>query len=193
VKVADGQIEDLLHLAVKSRQPVLTGRIALHTDFILPPGRDDVTERLRLSGEFDLSSAQFADADVTKKLASMSARAKGEPGEVAARVVSDLEGRFKLTNGVVSLSELRFKIPGAAVHLAGTYGLRSESLEFDGTLRMQATISEAAGGGAKSIFLKAVDPFFRKKGAGAVLPIRIRGTREHPKFGLDVVKTLTPK
>jgi hypothetical protein len=58
---------------------------------------------------------------------------------------------------------------------------------------MQATISQAAGGGVKSVFLKVVDPFFKKKGAGTVLPIRVRGTRADPKFGLDVVKTLTPK
>jgi hypothetical protein len=79
------------------------------------------------------------------------------------------------------------------VQLAGWYGLRSEALEFDGTLRMKATISEAAGGGVSGFFLKAVDPLFRKKGAGTVLPIRIRGTRKDPKFGVDVVKALTPK
>jgi hypothetical protein len=66
-------------------------------------------------------------------------------------------------------------------------------LHFDGTLRMKATLSEAAGGGVKSFFLKAVDPFFRKRNAGAVLPIKVRGTRSDPKFGLDVVKALTPK
>jgi hypothetical protein len=91
------------------------------------------------------------------------------------------------------LSDLQFQIPGASVHLAGTYGLRSEALEFDGTLRMKATISEAARGGMKSVFLKMVDPLFRKKGAGTVLPIKVRGTREDPKFGLDVVKALTPR
>ena len=96
-------------------------------------------------------------------------------------------------DGTLSLAALKFRIPGAAVHLDGTYGLRSEVLEFDGTLRMQATISEAAGGGMRSVLLKIVDPFFKKKGAGTVLPIKVRGTREHPKFGLDVVKALTPK
>ena len=53
---------------------------------------------------------------------------------------------------------------------------------------MDATISEAAGGGIKGFFLKAVDPFFRKKGAGALVPITIRGTRDKPQFGLDVGK-----
>jgi len=87
----------------------------------------------------------------------------------------------------------RFAVPGATVSLRGTYGLRSEAIAFDGTLRMQATISEAAGGGVKSIFLKVVDPFFKDGKAGAVLPIKVRGTRKEPKFGLDVMKALTPK
>jgi hypothetical protein len=58
---------------------------------------------------------------------------------------------------------------------------------------MKATISEAAGGGAKSFFLKVVDPLFREKGAGAVVPIKVRGTPEDPKFGIDVVRAITPK
>ena len=54
---------------------------------------------------------------------------------------------------------------------------------------MDATISEAAGvGGMKGFFLKAVDPIFRKKGAGALVPIKVGGTREKPEFGLDVGK-----
>ncbi len=40
----------------------------------------------------------------------------------------------------------------------------------------------------KGFFLKAIDPLFRKKGAGALIPIRVRGTREKPEFGLDVGK-----
>jgi hypothetical protein len=34
--------------------------------------------------------------------------------------------------------------------------------------------------------LKAVDPFFHKKNAGAVIPFHIGGTREKPDFGLDL-------
>jgi hypothetical protein len=53
---------------------------------------------------------------------------------------------------------------------------------------MDATISEAAGGGLKGFFLKAVDPVFRKKGAGALVPLKIGGTRDKPQFGLDAGK-----
>jgi hypothetical protein len=193
-RIDDGRIEDLLALSVKSDAPILTGRVALHADLLLPPGKADVVERLQLSGAFDLSSAAFSDAGVRAKLAGMSARARGaDPAAAPDTVVTDLEGRFALSGGTMTFADLRFRIPGATVQLAGSYGLRSEILNFDGTLRMQATISEAAGGGLKSVFLKAVDPLFRKKGAGAVLPIKVRGTRDDPKFGLDVVKALTPK
>ena len=193
VKIEGGRIEDLLFLAVKGKDPMLSGKVTLGTDFLLPPGKGDVVERLRLAGQFDVSSGQFRDPQVQSRLGGMSARASGDPDARPANVASDFEGRFKLADGILALSALKFAIPGATVQMAGTYGLRSEALEFDGTLRMQATISEAAGGGVKSVLLKVVDPFFKKKGAGTVLPIRVRGTREDPKFGLDVMKALTPK
>jgi hypothetical protein len=194
-RIADGRIEDLLRLAVKSGTPALSGRISLQTDFLLPPGEADVIDKLRLDGKFDLSSARFSDRGVNDKLGEMSARAsgRGSAPPPQQRVVTDLEGTFRLATGTISFSDLRFHIPGADVQLAGSYGLRSEALNFDGTLRLQATISEVAGGGVKSLLLKAIDPLFKKKGAGTVLPIRVRGTRDDPKFGLDVVKALTPK
>jgi AsmA-like C-terminal region len=193
VKVADGRLDDFLFLAVKSPRPVLTGRISLTSDFLLSPGPGDVVDRLLLGGAFKLSSAQFTDAEVRGKLAAMSARAKGEPDDVAAQVISEFGGRFRLAGTVLSLSDLNFRMPGAAIHLTGTYGLRSEALDFDGTLRMEATISEAAGDGVKSTLLKIVDPLFRKKGAGTVLPIKVQGTRKEPQIKVDMVKALTPK
>jgi hypothetical protein len=193
VKIENGRIEDLLRLSVKSERPPMIGGVALHADFTLPPGEGDVIDRLRLAGEFDLDG-RFTDRGVQAKLTGMSQRAQGDEGDQSpANVMSDLSGRFRLHDGVMTMSELKFAVPGALVKLKGTYGLRSEQLNFDGTLQMEATISEAAGGGMKSIFLKVVDPFFRKGNAGAVLPIKVRGTRSEPKFGLDVVKALTPK
>lgn len=193
IKIEEGRIEDLLRMAVKSERPLMIGDVALHTDFMLPPGDGGVVERLRLAGAFDVD-ARFTDRNVQSKLTGMSRRASGEDaGKGAANIISGLNGRFRLQDGVIAFSDLRFAVPGATVNLRGTYGLRSEEINFDGTLRMQATLSEAAGGGIKSIFLKVVDPFFKKGNAGAVLPIKVRGTRSEPKFGLDVVKALTPK
>ncbi len=105
---------------------------------------------------------------------------------------SDLKGNFTLANGVITLSGLSFSIPGAAVHLNGTYGLRSEEMNFRGTVRMQAKVSETTTG-VKSFFLKLADPFFKKKGAGAVIPIKIGGTRKNPSFGLDAGRVIGGK
>ena len=69
------------------------------------------------------------------------------------------------------------------IHLDGTYNLPDETLDFQGELRMQAKLSQTVTG-AKSFFLKFADPFFKKEGAGSVVPIRITGTRDDPKFAL---------
>ena len=109
------------------------------------------------------------------------------------RVQSALSGPLDLIvcfvtsrRATATFSILTFSVPGAAVELAGRYGIRSADLDFHGDLRMQATLSEAAGGGVKSILLKAADPFFRKDGAGTVLPIKITGNRKNPQFGLEL-------
>jgi len=190
VQIHKGRIEDLLRLTTRARKPAMVGNVALHTDFTLPPGEADVIERLRLSGAFDVHSASFTEKDIQRKLTGMSARARGlDPEDAKAdNVVSDLRGEFRLAAAVVTFPQLSFMMPGATVQLHGTYGLRKQALGFEGTLRMQATVSQAAGGGMKSVLLKIVDPLFRKKGAGAVIPIRISGTAEDPKFGLDVGK-----
>jgi hypothetical protein len=189
--IDNGRMEDLLQLAVKSPQPLMTGAVALKTDLRLPPGEPDVIERLLLNGEFDLDAARFTDGGVQSKLSGLSQRARGaDPAAASDNVVSDLRGRFGLKHGSLGLSQLTFAVPGATVRLDGSYGLRSEALQFDGTLRMDATISQAAGGGVKSFLLKAIDPLFRKDKAGAVIPIRVRGTRQEPTFGLDVKKVV---
>lgn len=193
VRIEEGRIEDLLRLSVKSDTPPMIGDVTLRTDFALPPGDRDVVERLRLSGAFDVDG-RFTDRKVQTKLTGMSDRARGEPtGTAGGNVMSGLTGRFRLQDGVLAFPALGFAIRGATVNLRGTYGLSSEELAFDGTLRMDATLSEAAGGGIKGFFLKAVDPLFKKRNAGAVLPIKVRGTRSEPEFGLDVVKALTPR
>ena len=194
VQIDEGRIEHLLKLSVKTEKPLMVGDVALQTDFLLPPGEADVIDRLRLAGQFGLESAQFTDRGVQSKIAGMSQRARGTPdGPSGENVMSDLKGRFRLQEGVLSMSNLTFAIPGATVNLQGNYGLKSEAIAFDGTLRMQATISEAAGGGMKSVFLKLVDPLFRSRNAGAVVPIKVTGTRKDPKFGLDVGKVFNKR
>ena len=174
VKIDKGRVEDVLRLGVKGNNPAMTGAIALHADMNLPAGPQDVMDRLQLTGSFQVSDARFSSKEIQTKLSDLSERARGlNPDAQTTHVASNFQGQFRLANDVLTLREGAFDVPGASVQVGGTYGLGSEALEFDGTVRMKATISQAAGGGMKSALLKIVDPLFKRDGAGAVLPIRI--------------------
>ena len=97
----------------------------------------------------------------------------------------ELEGSFTLRDGRIAFSHLKFAVPGAAVRLNGSYDLRGEAVDFHGTMRLDAKLSQTTTG-AKSILLKFVDPFFTKDGVGALLPIRVEGSRTNPLFGLEL-------
>jgi len=192
VTVAKARLEDLLRLGVKSSKPILTGVINFKTKFVLPPGDRDIADKLNLAGDFGVGAARFTSFNLQQKVETLSRKGLGETSEDSnsESVASDFKGGFVLKDGIISFSNLTFSVPGALVYLNGSYGLRSEQLDFRGTLTLAAKVSETTTG-VKSILLKAVDPLFQKNGAGAVLPITITGTREHPSFGLDIKRTLT--
>jgi hypothetical protein len=99
-------------------------------------------------------------------------------------VTSDLEGKFILSQGLLSFSYLHFLIPGTHADMTGQYSLDGNTFDFHGMLRLDAKLSQMTTGW-KSILLKPVDPFFHKHGAGTELPFKISGTRQAPRFGLD--------
>ncbi len=81
VHIQDGRIEDLLRLAMKGDKPLLVGKVALHTDFDLPPGDRDVIEKLLLDGQFDVDTAKFTNEGVQQKLVGHEpSRARPRPG-----------------------------------------------------------------------------------------------------------------
>jgi hypothetical protein len=180
------RLEDILELATKNDKPFMTGVLNLKTKFLQPPGPVKVLDKLQLDGEFDVTDGRWASEQVREKLESFSRHAEGKPkDEEAGSSVTDLRGHFRLENGVITFTKLTFGVPGAAILLSGTYNLRGEDLDFSGQLRMQARLSQTVTG-AKSFFLKAVDPFFAKNGAGSVIPISITGKRDSPTIGVTV-------
>jgi hypothetical protein len=188
VVIEDGRIEDILALVIDAPRPVMTGDVQVTARMELPPGPTRVLDRISVEGRFGLSETRFTDKDVQSKMEALSRRSQGKDEEdPIGKVMTDLRGQLRLSRGVARLSRLTFQVPGARVALDGTYALGSGALDFRGTLRMQATVSQAVGG-FKSIFLKPFNPLFRKDGAGAVVPIKIEGTREEPKFGLEFGK-----
>jgi AsmA-like C-terminal region len=181
----DARIEDMLRLAVNSDEPVMTGSAKLKTKINIPEGDADLLERLKLNGQFGVGDAQFTSPAVQGKIDTLSRKGQGQPKAMdISDVVSELRGNFKVSNGVVTFSDLSFAVAGASLQLNGTYSLDSTEMDFHGRLMLQAKLSQTTTG-AKSFFLKAVDPFFKGKNGGTDLPIKITGTKDHPSFGLD--------
>lgn len=182
--IAKGRIEDVLRLVMNNTPPLFTGELSLTSAVRLPPGEGKVRDRLQLDGRFNLEQTKFSSGEIQQKLTELSRRSQGkDEDEKMSRVMSNLDGQFHMGAGVLSLRNMTFAVPGADVRLTGTYALKSGEIDFEGTLRMQATISKAVGG-FRSVFLKPFDFVFRKNGAGAEIPIKITGTRDQPKFGL---------
>jgi hypothetical protein len=189
VTVPNGRIQDFLQLGVKTTPVVMTGRVAMKTKLHIPPGKESVTRKIGLKGGFTLRQIHFTNPDVEDKVDMLSLRAQGDPKEAkpgAEDVHSQMVGQFVLGNGKLSFSKLDYALPGATVALTGEYTLDGDRFEFAGKVRTDAKVSQMVASKWKSILLKPVDPFFKKNGAGAEIPVKISGTRSAPKFGLDL-------
>lgn len=183
VDIPQAPLEDLLHFGVKGKTP-LQGQAKVKTHVTIPPGEQQLPLRTKLKGNFAVHSATFPDWNIQKQVEELSDRASGKPEKTPnGDVVSNLHGNFAMANGVLKLQGLKFRVPSAQLALNGDYGVLDESLNFRGTLTMDAKVSEATTG-FKSFLAKIVNPIFSRKHAGAVIPIRISGNRKDPKFGL---------
>jgi hypothetical protein len=67
----------------------------------------------------------------------------------------------------------------------GTYDLINHKIDLRGQLKVDTKISNTTSG-AKAFLLKMMEPFFKKRRRGEIVPVRISGTYEHPTFGLDL-------
>lgn len=182
-------LQDFLKLAVKSSPPPMRGRIHFDTKVKIPPGETEVISRIQLDGKFGLDGVKFASPDVQGKIASLSHRAQGEPENQDPNVTSDFHGTFHMGNERLRLPDLKFTVPGANVEMAGSYYLRTGEIDFKGTARLDAKMSQMTTG-FKSKLLKLADPWFSHDGAGTVLPITISGTRGQPSFKLDMGRVI---
>jgi hypothetical protein len=189
VNVPNGRIQDFLELAVKTTPIVMTGQLEMKTKLHIHPGPESVTQKIGLKGGFTLREIHFTNPEVEDKVDMLSLRAQGDPKAAkpgAVDVHSRMVGQFVMEHGKLSFSKLDYSLPGATVNLTGVYSLDGEKFEFDGQVRTKAKLSQMVASRWKSLLLKPVDPFFKKDGAGAQIPVKVSGTKSAPKFGLDL-------
>ena len=182
VNMPDGNLLDLLRLAMKA-EPPMSARIQLNAKISIPPLQGRVAEKLILDGRFKLKRGHFLRALVQDKVDSLSRRGQGQPkNETIDNVFSDMAGTFHLEDEKITFEGLSFRVPGAGVELAGLYDLDADLVDFKGALKLDAKVSQTMTGW-KRWLLKPVDPILARKGAGTYLKIKVTGTSKNPSFG----------
>jgi hypothetical protein len=185
VDLQNAYVQDVLALAAKSKDPVLTGALALKAKLQLPPGKQPVLQKMQLGGTFAITDAHFTAAKMKDAIADLSRRGQGKPADKSITdVPAEFHGNFNLQRSTLSFRSLQFAAPGAVAQVSGSYGLSNGSINFVGDVRLDAMVSQTMTG-AKHILLVPFDPLFHKHGAGTYLPVAITGNREHPDIHLQ--------
>jgi len=188
MSVPQGRIEDLLGLLTGSARPAEIGNIQLRTKVELPPGPQAFLRRLRLNGEFGIGSGRFTDAQVQEPVNRLAESARGESkqheGTDKSIVLSNLKGHVSANGGIAKLSKTSLTEPGTLAELEGTYNLIDDKVNLRGVLHTSGKLADTESG-FKSLLLKALGPFIKKKSI-TVVAFTITGTASDPSFALDL-------
>jgi hypothetical protein len=186
VSVRNGRIEDVLWLFVRENKAPLEGATNFHAHVVWPSGRQPFLKRVVLQGEFEIEHAQWTKPERQMSVNMLSKKASGKKKDPETpAVTADIKGGVLLSNEVAKFQEVSFKAPGAEAILHGTYNLEDTKIDFHGDLKTEASISDDSSG-VKAVLLKPLDPLFKKKHAGAVVPVEMTGAYHNPHFGVSL-------
>lgn len=198
----NGRIQDILLLFAQAERAPMSGVTSFHAKVIIPPGGRPFLQKVELQGDFGIDAGTFSNSNTQEGVNHMSegalfggqdrSKVEKKEEEESGTVLSDLKGHVVLKEGVARFSDLSFGVPGASARMQGTYNLINEKIDLRGTLKTESQPSNTTSG-VKALMLKVLNPFFKKKSVGYVMPIKITGTYEHPLFGLDIADSRNKK
>ena len=175
----------------------VTGPVWIDAHAYLEPSGNgaEFLQRLHVKGGFEVPRERLSDRQTEASLTAFSERAQGRKVPIRRRAassehadadaLSSLQGTAEIRDAVVSSPRLTFRVPGAEADLGGTFNLHSKAVHLVGQLSMETDISHAETG-FRSWLLKPLAPFFRKKQAGAVVPIAVTGVPGHYQVTQDL-------
>jgi hypothetical protein len=188
INIDRARIEDFLRLTSHTGSPILIGNVTTKARLHIAPGRDSVQKRMVLKGSFMLDQVTFTSEKIQDDLRQLSLRGQGHPKDIKTTdpdsIHSTMVSDFQMVNGVITLPELTYTVPGSTIKVSGTYAINGGAIDFTGTAAMEATVSQMIGGFLGKL-AKPADRFFKKNGAGTEVPFHVSGTRDDPKFGVD--------
>jgi AsmA-like protein len=186
VTVRNGRIDDVLWLFVHESKAPMEGATNFRAHVVWPSGHQPFLKRVVLQGDFEIEHAQWTKPERQMSVNRLSKKASGKKKDPETpNVTADLKGKVLLSNEIAKFQDTSFKVPGAEAILHGTYNLEDTKIDFHGDLKTEASLSDDSSG-VKAVLLKPLDPLFKKKSAGAVVPIEMTGTYHDPHFGVSL-------
>ena len=171
LNVRNGRIEDVLWLFVKESKAPMEGATNFHAHVVWPSGHQPFLKRVVLQGDFEIEHAQWTNPDRQMSVNMLSKKASGKKKDPETpNVTADIKGSVLLSNEIAKFQAVSFQVPGAEAILHGTYNLADTKIDFHGDLKTEASLSDDSSG-VKAVLLKPLDPLFKKKHAGAEVPV----------------------
>jgi len=189
VNVPQGRVEDLLRLVAGSSRPAEIGSVRLQTKVEWAPGPQAFLRRLRVDCQFGIADSHFTNPALQQPVNRLAESARGETKHQEEAdttvVLSNLKGHVSARDGIATLSNASFTEPGTLAEIQGTYNLIDKQLNLRGVLHTSGKLSDTKSG-FKSLVLKALGPFMKKKSM-TVVPFMIKGPSNDPSFALDLL------
>jgi hypothetical protein len=184
IATKDSRVQDLLKI-VEQDEPSVLGRASFHAAVTLNNGPGEFLQRLGLNGEISLAQISFVKPDKQHDMNSFAARVQKNPPSGSksdpAQVTAAASSQTTFQQGTAYFPDVHVTLPGADAHLRGTFNLMSTRIHLTGKADLQRDISRAATGWKSALF-KPLIPFFRHKGAGAIISVAVTGTAKQPKL-----------
>lgn len=172
-----GRVDDLLTL-LDSGAPGMSGPTTLRGHFVWPPGPTPFLRKIRLDLTFGMDRSRFTSSTTQGSIDRLSESAQGEKKdqieEDPRTVLLKLTGVIHIRDGVASVANTKFHVPGADATARGTYTLTDHRLDLKGTLDTTGHLSETTSG-IKSLLVKAITPLLKKRGKERIVPFQITG------------------
>ena len=193
VEITNGRAQDVMRPFMEREVPV-TGAVWLkcHAFLARSSAGQGFLQRLHVDGTFEIPKEILTNKNKEKNLTDFSKRAQGDEGGDEANkanaadsdALSSLKGNASIRDGVATSHGLRFEVAGASANFDGTFNFHTEAVRMIGTMAMHSDFSHITTG-FKSWLLKPLNPFMKKKAAGAVVPIAVTGTPGKYQVSLD--------
>jgi hypothetical protein len=164
----------------------MEGATNFHAHVVWPSGRQPFLKRVVLRDDFEIEHAQWTNPERQMSVNMLSKKSSGKKKDPdTPNVTADLNGSVLLSDEIAKFHDTSFKVPGAEAILHGTYNLEDTKIDFHGDLKTEASLSDDSSG-IKAVLLKPLDPLFKKKHAGAVVPVEMTDTYHNPHFGVSL-------